>query len=203
MAGSDDEAGSFEYRAIPGSNRLDLNFPNGTRSEMRATSANGVAGNWIGPDAVVHEIADHNLLVDSGWSPILVLNGLMASSNSFLNYVGPETKNGLSVLHLTFYRIFPAEPTSSAAIWLHDSQINVYIDPITFYPLVLDFNTHPDNDAATDIPVEIRFADYRSVGSVMMPFHIQRYLNGNLSLELQAQAASVNSGVSASAFSIQ
>jgi hypothetical protein len=203
IVGSDDETGSFEYKAIVGSNRLDLNLSGGTRSEIRAAASTGIAGNWIGTDAVVHEIADHNLLVDFGWSPIFTLNGLLASATGVLNYVGPETKNGAPVLHLTFQRIFPNEPAASATIWQHDSQIDIYLDPSTFYPVVFDFNIHPDANAAMDIPVEIRFSDYRAAGSLMMPFHIQRYISGSLSLDLQVQTASVNSGVPTSAFAIQ
>lgn len=205
IAGSDDETGTATYKAIPGSSRLDLNLSQGTRSEVRGVGANGPGGNWIGPDGVVHEIANHNLLTDAGWFPIFTLRNLISSTSTVLTYVGPETKNGVSVVHIVASQQFPAVPAKSAPFWQHLSQMDVFLDASTLLLVALDFNAHPDDNASFDIPVEFRFSDYRSAGSPTFPFHVQQYLHGSLLLDVVFQTASFNSGLSSSSsdFAIQ
>lgn len=205
IAGSDDETGTVTYKAIAGSSRLDLSLSQGTRSEIRGIVANGPGGNWIGPDGVVHETSNHNLLTDAGWFPLFTLSNLISSKNAVLTYVGPETKNGVSVVHIISTQQFPSVAAKSAPFWQHLSQMDVYLDASTLLPFALDFNLHPDDNASFDIPVEFRFSDYRSTASLKIPFHIQQYLNGSLLLDVQFQTASLNSGLSSSssAFAIQ
>ena len=205
IVGSDDETGTVAYKAIPGASRLDLNLSQGTRSEIRGIGTNGPGGNWIGPDGVVHEISNHNLLTDAGWFPLFTLSNLISSTSTVLTYVGPETKNGVSVVHIVASQQFPAVPAKSAPFWRHLSQMDFYLDASTLLLVALDFNAHPDDDASFDIPIEFRFSDYRSTGSLKIPFHIQQYLNGSLLLDVQFQTASFNSGLSSSSndFAIQ
>ena len=205
IAGADDEAGTVIYKAIPGSSRLDLSLSNGTRSEIRGIGANGPAGNWIGPDGLVHEIANHNLLTDVGWLPVFTLSNLISSANRALTYVGPETKNGVSVIHIAASQQLPNAPASDGALWQHLSQMDIYLDASTFLPAALDFNMHPDNNALLDIPVEFLFSDYQKTGSLTIPQHVQKFLNGSLFLDVQFQQASFNSGLSSSSsiFTIQ
>jgi hypothetical protein len=203
IAGSDDETGTVTYKAILGSSRLDLSLPNGTRSEIRAPGPNGAAGNWIGPDGTVHEIAQHNLLTDTGWFPIFALTNSISGTNGLLTYVGQETKNGGSVIHISYSQQFPNLPATVAALWQHSTHLDMYLDSSTLLPVALDFNTHPDDNQALDIPVEFLFSDYRSVGSLTIPFHIQKYLNGSLFLDVQFQSITTNSGLSSSSFGLQ
>jgi hypothetical protein len=205
IAGSDDETGTVTYKAVVGCSRLDLNLSQGTRSEVRGIGANGPGGTWIGPDGLAHEISNHNLLTDAGWFPIFTLANLISSANNVLVYMGTETKNGVSVIQIRASEQMPNATAATGALWQHLTQLDIYLDASTFLPVALDFNTHPDNNAALDIPVEIRFSDYRSVGSASIPFHVQQFLNGSLFLDVQFQTASVNSGLSSSStiFAIQ
>ncbi len=66
----------------------------------------------------------------------------------------------------------------------------------------MTFNTHPDNDAGRDIPVEIRFSDYRVVNRVQTPFRVQKYVNNSLVLDFQFEAAALNTGLTASDLSV-
>ena len=82
------------------------------------------------------------------------------------------------------------------------SAVDLYLDPKSMLPLALAFNTHPDNDFLVNIPVEIRFGDYRNASGVLVPFHIQKFLQGTLTLDLTVANAAVNSGVPPTMFSI-
>jgi hypothetical protein len=70
-------------------------------------------------------------------------------------------------------------------------------------PEFVTFASHPDSNFNIAIPVEIDFADYRSVGKARVPFHVLRFEQGVLKLDFVVASAAVNSGLSASAFSLQ
>jgi hypothetical protein len=206
IAGSDEETGTVTYTAIPSASRLELSLSGGVRSEIRAFGTKGPGGNWIGPDGAVHQIPQHNLHTDPGWFPIFTLANLSASATVMLTYIGPETKNGISVIHIQTAQQQPnITPASAAKMYPHLTQMDIYLDASTYRPVALDFNIHPDYNTLQDIPVEFQFSDYTAVDSLSVPFHVQEYINGSLYLDLQFKQVSVNSGLSSSSsiFAIQ
>jgi hypothetical protein len=204
IAGSDDETGTAVLTALAiGDARMDFSFPSGQRSEVRTTSNSVPAGIWTGPDGKSHPQSQHNLVTDSSWFfPAMTLGRLVSSQNSSVSLIGQETRNGVSVVHLTVSQQFPDMPNRIALLMQHLSQMEIFLDSSTQLPVALAFNQHPDNDAGLDMPGEVRFLDYRAVNGVQVPFHIQRYLNNSLILDVQLQAATLNSGLTASAFAI-
>jgi hypothetical protein len=201
IAGSDDESGTAVLKAIAGASRMDLNLPSGTRSEVCANLSGSPAGTWSGPDGVSHAIAYHNLLlIDPAWffPAFPVSRGLL--SGYVATYVGPETRDSLAVQHLAITQDFSSIPGADSATFQHLSQIDLYLDAATLLPVALAFNIHPDDNMLLDIPIEVHFSDYRSVNGVQIPFHVQKFLNNGLILDLQFQSAILNSGLSASAF---
>jgi hypothetical protein len=200
IVGGDDETGSVTYKATGGSNRLDLSFASGTTTEIRTTTITGVSGNWIDPKGVSHPMVGHNLMTDVGWFPQFTIGGITSSSNSLLSYVGLETTDSGSVIHITAWQQLPTASTNPEPLPLHLTQTEIYVDPSTFLPSVVAYNIHPDNNALVDIPVEIHFSDYRVVNGVNIPFHVQRFLTNGLYLDLQFQNAVVNSGITINSF---
>jgi hypothetical protein len=72
------------------------------------------------------------------------------------------------------------------------SPLDLVLAPDTHLPLYALFTAHPDNPwAHADIPVKIAYSNYQSISGVMIPFRIQRYLNGSLVLDLTITSASV------------
>lgn len=196
--GGDDETGSVTYRAVLGSNRLDLSFSSGTLSEIRSTTLTGVSGSWIDSNSVSHPMASHNVMTDVGWFPLFAIGSFTASPNSVFSYVGPETHDGLSVIHVAAWQLIPVASGTTPVLPQHLSQMDFYLDPTTFLPDIVAFNIHPDSNALVDIPVEIHFSDYRSINGVPISFHVQEFLNNGLYLDLQFQNAVINSGLTAS-----
>ena len=78
------------------------------------------------------------------------------------------------------------------------SQTEIFLDAATHLPRSIFYNTHPDNNDLLDIPVELQFSDYRSVNGAQIPFHIQKSVNGSLTLDLQFQSVALNTGLTAS-----
>ena len=85
----------------------------------------------------------------------------------------------------------------------HLSEANIFLDPSSFLPLAITFNTHPDGNALLDIPIELRFSDYRAVSGIQVPYHVQKFLNNGLILDFHVQTVSLNSGLTASSFTVQ
>ena len=88
------------------------------------------------------------------------------------------------------------------ALILRLSTMDIYFDPQSFLPLVLDFNTHPDIDANTNLPVEIQFGNFQNISGGLVPFRIQKYLQGSLLLDLVITNVSINSGVPSTVFTL-
>jgi len=204
IAGSDDETGSVVLKATAGGqSRVDLSLSGGVRSEVRSVDGSGSpVGLWSGPDGVQHAISYHNLFTDPSWFfPALTVRRLVNITGLIGSYVGLENLNGQSVQHISFAK--PPDAASAgpnAPVIQHLTQIDLYLDPTTLLPVALSFPTHPDNNELLDIPVQIQFSAYQNINGVQIPFHIQKYLNGSLALDLQVQAATLNTVIPASAF---
>lgn len=223
IAGSDDETGTATLKATAsGDSRVDLSFRSDQHSEIRnhagtprpgtqpqdlpagGTQATQTLGVWYGQDGVSHPIAGHNLVTDSAWFfPALVLSRFGNTQNYVISSFSNESRDGVPVEHLTVIQQFPGLPAQLAALPQHLSQIDVFLNPSTLLPVAFVFNVHPDDNGLIDIPVEIRFSDYRPTNGVQVPFHVQEYMNGTLALDLQFQSVVVNSGISATEFAVQ
>ena len=198
--GSDRQSGSVTLLAKGfGESRMDLSLSGGSRSEVRNVSGYPNQGNWIGADGVVHAIALHNCFTDSSWFfPALSALAAASTSNISLNYVGLESLGQTAVQHLHLSRV-----DASVAYLQQLSGMDVYLDSQSLLPSVIAFNEHPDNDQTINILVEIMFSDYRKVNGAAIPFHIEKFLNNSLVLDIQLSAAALNSGIPDSNFNVQ
>jgi hypothetical protein len=206
VAGSDDESGSATLKALSsGAARADLSLSSGTRSELQSLSAaSGTpTGNWSGPDGIAHPIAFQNLLSEPAWFfPAFAISRRLAAGYVATN-VGIESIDGNSVDHISVCQSSSLPTSVGIPSIQHLTQVEFFLDPATLLPLAISFNTHPDDNVLLDIPVEIRFSDYKLINGVQVPFHIQKFFSGSLSLDVQVQNVVINSGLSASEFTIQ
>lgn len=203
IAGPDDETGTVIIRALVGTgSRIDLTFPSGSRSEIRNTASAPIVGSWSGPDGVAHAIVYHNLLTDPSWIPALTIAAFTSAPNALITYVGTETKNGQQVIHVSA-SLQPPVAADTTGLPQHLSRSEIYLDSSTLLPTAITFSAHPDNNASLDIPVEIGFSSYEAISGSQIPFHIQRFLNNSLALDLQFTSATLNSGIPASTFNLQ
>jgi hypothetical protein len=145
----------------------------------------------------------HNLLAEPAWFfPTFAISRRLLVGYAVAD-LGTETHNGQQAEHVSVSQNSSITSPPGAPSIQHLTQIDFFLDSTTLLPAAVSFNIHPDGNALLDIPVEIDFSDYRSISGVQIPFHIQKFLNGSLLLDIQLQNASVNSGVSASAFVTQ
>lgn len=203
IAGSDDESGTAVLKAVAaGASSVSLSLPSGARSEIQNCSTTPPAGTWSGPDGVPHPISSYNLQTAPAWFfPVFpIASGFSAGYTA--TYVGLEMRAGMEVSHVAVSQV-PTFPTPQGVVSLaHLSQLDFFLDTNSALPVALVFNAHPDGNPSIDIEIEIRFSDYRTVSGVQVPFHVQQLINNNLALDLQFDSAVLNSGISASSFSL-
>jgi len=200
VAGSDEETGTATLTALGNQESLvQLNLSGGSRQEIR----NGPAGAWSGPDGTAHSMATHNCWADASWFfPALTLEAVATDPLTSVSYLGTDTSKGKPLLHLQVTRAPSGQAASVTTLILGLSTMDIYFDPQSFLPLVLDFNTHPDSDANPNIPVEIQFGNYQSSNGALVPFRIQKFLQRTLLLDLTVTSVLVNSGVPAGTFTL-
>jgi len=203
IAGSDDELGTIVLKALgTGASRMDLNLPSGQLSEVRNVTGAIPSGTWTGPDGTIHPILFHNLRTEPSWFfPSFGVGRTLSTSLFSLAYVGLENRLGHSVHHVSITQSATSLSMTSV-LNTHLSETDYYFDEKTLLPVALTYNTHPDDNAAVDVPVEIQFSDYRPVGTSQVPFRVQYFLNNVLFLDLQVQTVSFNTGLTATAFAV-
>ena len=186
-----------------GHSKVALNLGAGSRSEYSSGHSEAAACTWTGADSQVHPVADHNCMTDGAWFlPLLSLPNAQQDPQATLTYSGTEQKNGATAEHLVTAKAIPTTdktPAKTKALSQSLAKQNLFIDSTTSLPVALTFNVHPDNDAGRDIPVEIRFSDYRDVNGVKVPFHIEKSMNGSTVLEINVETATFNTGALATA----
>jgi len=204
IAGSDDDNGPATLKTVSnGSARADFSFSSGQFSEISDLSGDP-KGVWVGADGISHAIAPHNLLAEPAWFfPTFAITRRLSNASYVATDVGRESHNGQAVEHIVISQTSSLQSLSGIAPLSHLTQVDFFLDSTSLLPLAIAFNTHPDNDAGTDIPIEIRFSDYRALNGAQVPYHVQKYLNNGLVLDFQAQTVAVNSGLSPNSFVVQ
>jgi hypothetical protein len=207
ISGSHSDSGSSTFIAMaPAYSKMLINLATGAIIETRnPDTGSGPSGIWSQGDGIPHPVANHNLLTDATWFfPALSLTKL-SSSNYTWTYAGLTPHNGQQALQLIvaqqyFLNISVQPPIATVPMIRRLSQMNLFLDPATSLPAALDFNSHPDNAAEVNVPTEIRFSQYSTVNGVQLPFHVQRYVNNNLQVDMRVESATLNSGLSITAF---
>jgi hypothetical protein len=200
IAGSDIEKGTASLSALgQRESRVEFALTNGNRIEIRDAQTGTTRGKWIAPSGASGKLAFHNCQTDAVWF-FPALSSLAPNSNIALSYIGDESLNGKSVHHIHSHALQAGTHLTS---WVKElSGMDFYLDAATLRPSAIKFDAHPDNNALDKIPIEVDYSDYRSINGIVLPTHIQKYVQGTLIVDLFISSAEFNTGVILSTFSI-
>lgn len=204
IAGSDNDSGTVILKATAAEQvRIDLNLPSGQRSEVADISQAPPTGSWAGPDGTWHPTANHNLWTDPSWFfPTFLIGRVLSNAGYAISAADAETLNGVAVQHITVIQQSASSqllPTLLQGL----SKVDIYLNPSNLLPVAIASNIHADNDALTNIPVRIEFANYQAVQGVSVPYRIQKYIQNGLSLDVTVTGVQVNTGIAATDFQAQ
>jgi hypothetical protein len=196
IAGSDTQTGTATLMATATNcSRVDLSLGAGTRTDIQNGSSGIPLGAWNTNNGPLKAHAQHNDWIDASWFfPALTS---LVDPSALLIFVGQESRGGTAVYHLRSYR------ANSASLAQQLSQMDFYLDTSSFLPIAVDFNVHPDDNVSNNIPVEIVYSGYQLSNGVLVPMHIQRYMQGSLMLDVNVTAVTLNSGLSQTEFAVQ
>jgi hypothetical protein len=214
IAGSEYLTGTGTFQAKGTSeSRVDLDLGGVTRSEVRALADGIPQGSWIkaattAASPTPRHYAPHNCWSDAAWFFPALTELASSDGSTTVSYLGTEQRAGVSVYHLRFYKSsqFLASQSASAsdiALIQKWSAEDFYLDTTSLLPVAIAFKIHPDSNAAIEIPVEVRFSNYQAVEGVLVPMHIQKYLQGGLALDVSVTGVVINSGLQSTDFTIR
>ncbi len=196
-AGSENIDGSVTMEATSsGRSRLQLDLGQRSRTETYSGHNEPPACTWEGPDKVARDMGMHNCWTVGPWffPTLSLLSGHLQAKN-LVSYAGQEVRGGVSVEHIQIRRAFTGQSKAVLDLVSRLSTVDLYLDSATKLPVSLSYSIHPEKDDLRDIPVEVRFSDYRDVGGVKVPFHIEKLLNGATTLEFSITSAKFNTGI--------
>jgi hypothetical protein len=181
--------------------RIDMTIPNDNRSDIRNASAGTPQGAWVSNAGLSTGYAAHNCWTDASWfSPALTSLSVSSTNTSYVFlYVAQETRSGESVQHIQSYYYASG---GGSAFTQGLSTVDYYLDSTTLLPSAIVFNAHPDNNANTNLTVEVDFSNYQATNGFTVPFHVQKYVQGTLIFDFTVTNVVMNSGLSDSLFTI-
>jgi len=199
--GSDYDTGNATFYVKGTSeSRVDFNLnTSGTRSDVRHLANGAPAGAWATNGGTPTPFAPHNCFTDASWFfPTLTSLSQTANRKFVFSYVAREKHGGVDTQHIRVYQ-WSAKGAPSAVL----STMEFYIDPVSFLPIAIGFQSHPDNSMGTNLPTEIDFVNYQSVNGFQVPYHFLKIFGGGVVLDVTVTNASVNSGLPDSLFTLQ
>lgn len=173
-----------------GTSLVNLSRSAGPISESRSVSSGMPACTWTDHENVVHNASFLNCLPPAWFFPTLTL--LSANSGaSAASWTPSSVVSDALGDHLRFQFTLPNSDGTPQDPQL-SSPLELVLASDTHLPQYALFTLHPDNPGVyADIPVRVAYSDYRNISGAMIPFHIQRYVNGSLVLDLAITTASV------------
>jgi hypothetical protein len=192
--GSIHETGTAQLQAnVDGSNSVQLALEKSSRTEVQAKADSSRTCTWTDGAGKSHDVPGPNCLVAIPWflpslfaQPAAVLPTTLGVTDD-----GTVPKGGSTVHQVSYVLKLTGQDASTANRLMSQSTVKVFYDPQTSLPVSLEYFIHPDDNDLQNIPVRVAFSNYQSVSGVMLPFHIERYVNRTLLLKLDVSNASI------------
>lgn len=178
--------------------RLDAQFSSGVKSEVRGLNTQGAPVGYWTSESGNHSVPFENAYQGTNWFfPLLSSLGQFADSTLTFKFVGQETWNDTSVLHVRVLRqVSPATKRTPAVVIATE----YYVDPQTFLLAGMSGTLRPDNGSSADVAWEVHYSQYAKSAGVMAPMHIEEYLNGSRIRSIAISSVQINPALAASTF---
>lgn len=194
FAGSTHETGTAQLQAkADGATSVQLVLGQGSRLETQTKIDSSRTCAWTDNAGISHDILGANCFVAIPWfapnlfaQPASLLPVLLATTDD-----GEVSKDGVAFHQLRYFLNLQAADSISSKRAVDHSAVKVFYDPRTFLPVSLEFAAHPDTNDLQNIDVEVKFSNYQSVSGVLLPFHIEKYVQHTLQLKMDVSNASI------------
>jgi hypothetical protein len=188
------ESGTAQLQAnVDGSANVQLALGKASRNEVQTKADSSRSCTWTDDPGKSHDILGPNCLIAIPWfSPSLFTQSSAALPALLATIDDGAVEKDKATFHQVSYLLkLTGANTSSTNRMVSQSTVKVFYDPQTFLPSSLEYSIHPDSNDLQNIPVKVAFSNYQSVSGVMLPFHIERFVNRTLQLKLDVSNASI------------
>ena len=193
-AGSLHTSGAADLQAnTDGSSRVQLSLGQSSRTETQTKADASRTCQWIDASGTSHNIVGPNCFVSIPWfapglftQPASLLPALIGTTDD-----GEVSKTGSDFHQISYLLNLDGIDSASTTTLVDQSRVKVLYDPQTFLPSSLEYAIHPDDNDLQSLEVKVVFSDYRSVSGVMLPFHIEKFINRSLQIKLDINNASI------------
>ncbi len=193
-AGSLHESGTAKLQAnADGSNSVQFALGKASRTEIQTKTDLSRTCTWTDSTGKSQDILGPNCLIAIPWfSPGLFTQSSVALPALLASTDDGAVKKDKATMHQVSYLLkLKGANTPSTNRMVSQSTVRVFYDPQTFLPASLEYSIHPDDNDLQNIPVKVVFSNYQPVSGVMLPHHIERFVNRTLQLKLDVTAASI------------
>ena len=194
IAGSNQEQGTAQLQAkIDGSANVQLSLGSASRTETQTGADSSRSCQWIDNAGKSHAVLGANCFTAIPWFAPGLFTQVPSQMPSpiFTTDDGVIVKQGLSFHQVRFFYGQVGANSTSTKQLLERSEVKVLYDPQTFLPASLEYNLHPDDNDLQNIESRVVFSNYQLISGVMIPFHIEKFVNRSIQLKLDVSAASV------------
>lgn len=167
----------------------------GEKTESQTGIGLGARCQWTGSSGALHGSSSSGCAIITLWFlPALSMQSSLLPSNLLIADQGIETiGQGATLYHHLQIHLATANTSNRiATAAAAQSKTDIGLNTESNLPAILAYSVRPDNGSPVVISVEVRYSDYRAVDGVQIPFHIQRYVNGALQLDILISSAQIN-----------
>ncbi len=131
--------------------------------------------------------------------PLPLIAWALSNRDAALVYVGLESIEGGQAHHIRLWNtFFSAKHRPPAGFNVRD----LWIDAATNLPLHLALEKRESGGDAPRIPLVYTYSDFRNVNGVLLPFQIQKSLNGTPWTTITISSANINTGLTNTDFPV-
>ena len=193
-AGSLQESGTAQLEAnADGSSNVQLYLNKASRTETQTKADSLRTCHWTDAAGVVRENTGKSCFIAIPWfAPSLIAqSAAQLPAMLMVTDDGEMSKNGASFHQISYGLNFEGMAGPFTKRLQDASVVKVQYDAQSFLPVSLEYSIHPDSGNSQTLEARVVFSDYRSVSGVMLPFHIEKYVNRTLQLKLDVNNASI------------
>ncbi len=194
IAGSLHESGDATLSAkLDGSSKVELSLSTSSRTEMQSPSGSGRTCHWTDATGADHRISRANCLIAIPWFAPTLFTQLspLQPATLVITDDGSITKDGVTYHQISYHHACDSDNVVPKK-WMKDiGAVKVFYEPVTLLPSTLSYVLQSDRNQLQGIEVSVVFSDYRRTDGIMLPFHIERYIQRTLQLTLNITNASI------------
>lgn len=198
VAGSLAETGSIQILTRGTKQSLEqVTTPTATRSVV---FSQGQANEQIG--TVVRPLyLERAASSESALFPLVLVADALNNPDAAIQYVGAETLNGVSVIHIRTWNTYTSQPDwqGIAEFTMKD----MWFDSKSALPVKLSYmQCETGGNSNSDVLVEVFFSGFQNFTGVMYPSSVAKWLNGTLWMKVQINSVNLNTGLTDANFPI-